>query len=854
MTQRADRTHNQAAPVMTQEPCSLCALPSDDEWSLTYAGFDPLKEGTREALLAVGNGYLATRGAAPEATADGVHYPATYVAGTYNRLVSEVDGRVRHDESMVNLPNWLPLTFCLDGGSWFAPFTWEVLHHHVGLDLRRGLHLRELVVSDPRQRRLRITQQRLISVDRPHLACLRTVLTPENWSGTLRVRSTLDGRVTNDNVAEFAALAKQHLTPAVTGHDGDTHWLTTQTNQSGIRIALAARTRVHQDGVPVETDRREVGGAGYVGHEFGYLAVAGTPVTVDKTVAIHTSRDRAISEPLVAARGELATAGTYPDIRAAHVLVWEHLWKRFHLSLNGCDELAERRAVNVHLFHVAQTLSRHTADLDVGVPARGLHGEGYRGHVFWDELFVFPLLNLRVPELTRALLLYRYRRLPHARRLAREVGAAGALFPWQSGSDGREETPRWFHNPRSRRWMADHSRRQYHINVAVAYNVWHYYQVTGDVDFLAAYGAELLVDIARFWAALAEPDPEVDRYHLRGVMGPDEFHDGYPDRPGAGVDDNAYVNIMTSWTLARVREAYEILGGHHTEDLWQRLGVTDTELDRWDHISRRLHVPLLPNGLLSQFEGYADLAELDWDGYRARYSDLGRLDLILEAEGDSTNRYQVSKQADVLMLFYLLSAEELTAIMHRLGYQFDPATIPATVYHYLARTTHGSTLSRVVHAWILARTNRHASWALFAEALGADLADTRDGTTREGIHLGAMAGTADILQRCYPGLETRGDTLRMHPLLPADLSGLHFDLRYRGHRLRCRISHQEVAVHALPSTAAPITMVINEHSHTLHGGSHVHVRLDHDGSLITADAARPAARSAAPRRARSQAH
>jgi trehalose/maltose hydrolase-like predicted phosphorylase len=262
-------------------------------------------------------------------------------------------------------------------------------------------------------------------------------------------------------------------------------------------------------------------------------------------------------------------------------------------------------------------LSRHTADLDAGVPARGLHGEAYRGHVFWDELFVFPLLNLRFPELTRALLLYRYRRLPQARLLAHQTCAAGALFPWQSGSDGREETPEWFYNPRSRRWMVDNSRRQYHVNLAVAYNVWQYYQVTGDVDFLAAYGAELLVEIARFWAAIAEHDPAADRHHLRGVMGPDEFHDGYPDRPGAGVDDNAYVAVMTSWVLARVLDTHRVLGGHHTEDLWQRLGVTDAELRHWDHLSRRLHVPLLPNGLLAQFTGYGDLDELDWDAYRA---------------------------------------------------------------------------------------------------------------------------------------------------------------------------------------------------------------------------------------------
>ena len=334
----------------------------------------------------------------------------------------------------------------------------------------------------------------------------------------------------------------------------------------------------------------------------------------------------------------------------------------------------------------------------------------------------------------------------------------GALFPWQSGSDGREETPDASFNPRSGRWMPDHSSRQYHVNLAVAYNVWHYWQTTADFGFLAAYGAELLIETARFGASLATYDPAEDRYDIRGVMGPDEFHDGYPDRPGQGIDNSAYVNIMTAWTLTRARDAHRILGQYHGDELWQGLQLTEAELDLWDHIGRRLRVPFLPNGVIEQFEGYHRLAELDWDDYRARYGDIRLLGFILEAEDDTTNRYQASKQADVLMLLYLFTAEELTALVRHLGYDFDPATIPATVDHYLARTAHGSSLSRVAHAWVLSRTNRRGSWHMLREALDHDIAETQPGTTREGIHLGAMAGTLDILQRCYTGAWTPAKT------------------------------------------------------------------------------------------------
>lgn len=815
---------------MPDQRCPLCALARGDDWTLTYEGCDPVNEATREALLTLSNGYLATRGAASEAHANGVHYPASYIAGVYNRLCSRTAGREREDESIVNLPNWLPLTFRPADGAWFGPGTHELIHHHVALDLRRGLLLREVVVRDAQQRRTRISQQRLVSMARPHIAAMRTVITPLDWSAALHIRSFIDDQVVNDNVAEFAALAKRHLDPPLaTGRDGDVLWLVTQTTQSRIRVAQALRTSLHVNGVPPAADPGTVSGTGRVSHDFTVPASAGIPIEIDKIVAVYTSLDRAISEPLDAARREVADAAGFSTARDAHALVWGQIWRRLRLSFDGAGLDQAQLALNVHLFHLAQTLSHHSADLDVGVPARGLHGEAYRGHVFWDELFVFPLLNLRMPELTRELLLYRYRRLPQARRLAAGLGAAGALFPWQSGSDGREETPRWLFNPRSRRWMPDHSRRQYHVSLAIAYNIWHYFQVTADVDFLTAYGAELLVEIARFWASQAGFDPADGRYHINGVMGPDEFHDGYPDNPGGGLNDNAYVNIITSWMFARALDIYRLLGGHHTDDLWERLKLGDRELDQWERISRRLHVPFLPNGLLSQFAGYDDLDELDWDTYRTRYGNIKRLDLILEAEGDTTNRYKASKQADVLMLFYLLSAEELTATLHRMGYRFDPATIPATIDYYVARTSHGSTLSHVVHAWVLARADRRASWHLFREALDADLSDRQGGTTREGIHLGAMAATADILQRCYPGLQARDGALWLHPLLPDPLTNLTFDIRYRGHWLRFEITPGHLTVHALPSAAPPVTVVIDDQPHLLHSGIHLTVDLTPDG-------------------------
>ena len=325
------------------------------------------------------------------------------------------------------------------------------------------------------------------------------------------------------------------------------------------------------------------------------------------------------------------------------------------------------------------------------------------------------------------------------------------MYPWQSGSDGREENQQIHLNPVSGRWVPDTTHRQRHVGIAVAYNVWQHYQATGDEEFIVHYGAEMILDIARFWASAAIYDHGRDRYVIRGVMGPDEFHTGYPAAPEDGIDNNAYTNVMAAWVLLRARDVLAILPDLRRAQLTETLGITPEEISRWDEISRKLYVPFHDGGIISQFEGYEDLDELDWDAYRERFGDIQRLDRILEAEDDSPNRYKASKQADVLMLFYLLSADELAELFEHLGYPFDPDVIPRTIDYYLARTSDGSTLSNLVNAWVLARAHRHEALDYLLEALNSDVADIQGGTTAEGIHLAAMAGSVDVLQRVLRG-------------------------------------------------------------------------------------------------------
>ncbi|MEX0876238.1 MAG: glycosyl hydrolase family 65 protein, partial [Phycisphaerales bacterium] len=343
----------------------------------------------------------------------------------------------------------------------------------------------------------------------------------------------------------------------------------------------------------------------------------------------------------------------------------------------------------------------------------------------------------------------------------------------------------------------------------IAFNVWQYYQATDDEEFLSFYGAEMILDIARFWASIASWNPDRDRYDIHSVVGPDEFQTQDPNSDEPGLTNNAYTNIMAAWTIRCARRALHAIPDDRVAELREQLDISEEDLKRWDHIAANLYVPFHEDGIISQFEGYEELKEFDWDGYHQKYDDIQRLDRILESEDDSPNNYKASKQADVLMLFYLFSAEELAGIFEQLGYEFDEETIPRNIRYYNKRTSHGSTLSRVVSVWVQARARRDTAWSVFENALESDVKDIQGGTTSEGIHLGAMAGTVDIMQRCYTGMEIRDDVLWFAPFLPPDLSDIHFVMRFRGHTLSLEINHEQIKISSCKDGPRPIKIGIN---------------------------------------------
>ncbi|MGH3471048.1 MAG: glycosyl hydrolase family 65 protein, partial [Nocardioidaceae bacterium] len=296
----------------------------------------------------------------------------------------------------------------------------------------------------------------------------------------------------------------------------------------------------------------------------------------------------------------------------------------------------------------------------------------------------------------------------------------------------------------------------------------------------------------------AHYNPVRERYEIHGVMGPDEFHEKYPGAAEGGLRNNAYTNVMVAWLCRIAHQLLSLLPASRAESLRERLEIDSAEVTLWEDMSRRMYVPFHDEGIITQFEGYEALEEIDWDAYRASYGNIQRLDRILHAEGDDPNRYKLTKQADTVMLFFLFRDEELREILERLGYTYRHDTVARNVSYYDRRTSHGSTLSFITHAAVLAGHDPQSSWERFLIALGSDVDDVQGGTTREGIHVGVMCGTLDVVQRAYTGAHVRDGVLRFDPRLPARLECVSFPMLFRQCPLRVtlRVDGLTVAVGA----------------------------------------------------------
>lgn len=757
-----------------------------------FTHFDAKDERRRTSLIALGNGVLSLRPAAPEASwaapaSDHTHYAGFYHAGWYDDAPRLVNGRVTDVAALVNLPQPFGASVRLNGGTWFS--TSEIhRHYEQWLDVADGVVGRQLTFElDGHE--VSLSETWLVDMADGAFAALSWRIHIPEAVEHCDIQTGLDARVANAAIPRSGPYEGQRLQDIVVEvHGPGEASACAALHDRASHMAMAMRTRVTPDAQWTEAEAEP----DHVRFVLRCRRPEDGVVQVDITAAV-AAGDACAGMGMAAReimRRRLPTEG-FESLRARQAAAWAALWQDMPLHAKPEWE----RPLRLHAFHVLQAASPHSARLDVGLPPKGWQ-EGYYGQVFWDEIFAFPFLATRFPEIARGLLRYRHRRLPAAREQAAAAGLRGAMFPWRSGRTGHEETPPYQFNPLSGKWMPDHTYLQRHIGAAIAYDAWTVFLATDDVDVLCGEAGELILEVARFWASIAAFDEARGRYVITGVIGPDEYHNGYPDAVAPGLDNNAYTNVMAVWTICRAFDVLAALpdGGN---TLRARLDIGDQELALWEDVSRRMYVPLLSDGVVEQFDGFDRLQPPDpeWleDG-------RPRLDWWLDAKGDSCDRYQLTKQADVLMLVYLFSPFELEALFARLGYAMDESAIRRTVEYYMARITHESSLSTVVCAGALARIDPAASWGCFRECLDVDLAAPSDGGTREGIHLGAMAGSLDVLQRHYCGVYLCADGLHLDPAPPAALGDVRFELQFRGARLYVDLEGERLALGVLSNS------------------------------------------------------
>ena len=769
-------------------------------WKIIYNKFDPEKENLREALCTLGNGYFGTRGATPETIATKVHYPGTYIAGVYNTLATDVANRAIYNEDFVNCPNWLMLNYRIDDGPWFDRQQMKILTWKVELNMYRGMLSRRLRWQDERGRVTLVENHRIVSMAHPHCGALRCTITPENYKGTITIRSGIDGLIINAGVDRYKQLNAKHLEPCAQGTFGDDGiYLQMRTNQSKIQITEALRTLVYNGHARTHPEMKVIShGRQRMIHEFTLDAKKGGRYGIEKLVSIYTSRDQGVADNCAIAQETVGSIESFESLYHPHQAKWKALWKAFDTEVQG-DPFVQQ-ALRLHAFHLLQSASTYNEDIDAGMPVRGLHGEAYRGHIFWDELFAFPFYNLRAPEITRALLMYRYRRLGAAKENAKKHGFRGAMYPWQTASTGEETTQIIHLNPLSGTWGPDYSSLQRHVSIAIAYNVWTYFYTSGDRDFLDRYGVEMILEIAHFWSSIAQWNAATRRFEIAGVMGPDEFHEKYPGANSGGLKNNAYTNIMAVWVIEKALHIIdEMMAEEERMAILLKTGVTQEEISRWRDMIQKMTICMDKKGIIHQFEGYMDLPELDWEEYREKYGNIHRIDRILKAEGLSPDSYKVSKQADVLMLFYALNTDELKTIFNRLGYPFGKDIIKKNYDYYFPRTSHGSTLSLVVHAWIAGQVGyEERALEQFVESLKSDLYDTQGGTTQEGIHAGVMGGTIDLFLRSFIGLRISDSHFSIEPRIPPGWQSVKTKFRYKNIWFDIALTQRDIRVLAKP--------------------------------------------------------
>jgi kojibiose phosphorylase len=748
-------------------------------------------------VFTVGNGYLGTRGSLEEGHPAAL--PGTFLRGVFDH----------HDSAVIDLvkaPNWVDLAVFADGTR-LDPASATVIEHRRTLDPREAVLHRETVFADAAGRRTRIESVRFASSADQHLCCLQLRITPLDADAALAVHSGIDGTGHNlDRPPIYSeppvedpemkwrkwALSK-HLTEVVRAAADGAVYLETVTIDTGITIGYAARTVLSRPADEQANQRYR-----HVEQEFRLTVPAGETLTVEKFVAIRTSRDGSgsIREFCLDTVARAAAAG-FDAARAANREVWKTRWADADIVVTGDDEAT--RAVRFNIYHLM--IAANELDPRSNIGAKSLSGEFYRGHTFWDtEVFLLPFFIHTQPAVARALLEYRFHTMDGAKQNATETGFRGARYAWESADTGVETTPKWTVDGAHRIWMGE---QEIHVSSAVAYGLQAYQVATGDLGMSAEFGAEILFETSRFWVSRLEPMPGGE-LGLTTVVGPDEFHEH--------VHNNAYTNYLARWHLRLAVQAHTELSVSRPDalaELSERIGLTPAEVAEWADAAGRVHLPpTSADGVIEQFDGYFRLADLSFT--------VDENDMPRYPEGYhhyNLENTRLIKQADVVMLTYVLP-DEFSDTVKRANYDF-----------YEPRTLHKSSLSPAVYS-IMGIEVGDPSRAVqyFRRAAFVDLVDNQ-GNTSDGMHIASAGGTWQMMVNGFGGFRVRHGRMTFKPWLPPEWTAIDFRLRWHGHSVAVHIAHPSMALRLDAPAGTSETVLVNGAEVALDAGRDVEVDL-----------------------------
>ncbi len=710
-----------------------------DPWKVIEEGFDPAYARVSESVFSLANENLGVRGCFDEGgSVDSLR--GAYTNGVYDMepLGKSYRGIIEETHFMIPSADWLRTEITVDGERLdlgrvrYRDFRRE-------LDLRQGTLTRTFLWQTASGKEVRMTFLRFL--DRTHRERAYQRVTLEAVNGDCEAVYT--GGLSFDVVHE--------------GY-GRCFWKEPRGEAGQGRLALQAET-LHSGqqvfagaffSLPVEADAQREGKT--VRLSARLKLIKGRPLSVDRRAVILFDglKGEALWQRGLQALEESGRISLEEALKASRDS-WEAYWRTsdIEIAAEGKDALAEQQGIRFCIFQLRQTYAGGNECHNIG--AKGLTGEAYNGHAFWDtEAGCLPFYLFTQPEAARDLLLFRYNTLPQALERAKMLDCRGACYPIAT-LNGKEACALW-----------QHASLQLQPSTAVAYGIWHYVHVTGDEEFLWAYGAEMLLQIARFLASRVEKGSRTGRYGFYGVMGPDEFH--------MMVNNNAYTNYMGMRTLACAAETLERMEQERPEAylaLCGKTGLKKEEMRQWASIAGEMYLPEGEGGLFEQHDGYFDLPHTDI--HAVPVTDFPLYD---HWSYDRIYRSDMIKQPDVLMMLYLYNSS-FSLETKRVNYEF-----------YEPRTIHESSLSPAIHSILAAELDKmEAAVGFFGFATRLDL-DNYNRNTREGLHITSIALAWVNIVYGFAGLRSDGEGLAFAPRLPARWKRLQFSLLYRGRVIR----------------------------------------------------------------------